>query len=441
MDPLVVLLVILIIISGYFSATETAFSCLNRARIISWSNKGDKRASLVLKISNNFDKLITNVLIGNNIVNILATTIATIIFAKIWLDPSTQATMTTIIMTLAVLTFGEIIPKTLAKMFPERFAKFSAPIIYALSFVFYPLSFIFLLMQKMGKKFIKTPKESVTDEELITIINEAENSGGIDKENGELIRSAVEFNDVTVNKIITPRVDIVAIEKNMSMEDIFSIFKKSGFSRLPVYSQNIDNIIGFIHEKNFFFALHDGQENIDNIIQPIIYTQGQEKVDDLFQLLQRKATHICIVLDEFGGTHGLVTMEDCIEELVGEIYDETDDVEEFFSQISDTEYIINGNTEIEDFFEKFEIKLDKDEEYQSHSLGGFVCEYLGLFPNKGVVFNFHHIKIEVLELSRHRIKNVKVTLIDTTDDEEDLTKFEIFKNRIARIKQRFQNKN
>lgn len=418
MVPLVVLLIVLIILSGYFSATETAFSSINRARVISWSNSGNKRASLVIKIADDYDKLITNVLIGNNIVNILATSIATIIFASIWQDASFNALMTTIIMTLTVLTFGEIIPKTLARMFPERFAMFSAPIIYTLSFVFYPLSFVFLLIQKFGKKVIKKEPESVTDEEIITIINEAETTGGFDKENGELIRSAVEFNDVTVSKIITPRVDIVAIDKDLPMEDIFKVFKKSGFSRLPVYDKNIDNIIGFIHEKNFFFALHDKATNINEVIQPIVYTQGQEKVDDLFKLMQKKQTHICVVLDEFGGTQGIVTMEDCLEELVGEIYDETDDVQEDFNKQSESEYIVNGNGDLKDFFEKFEITLDDDEEYTSNSIGGFVCEFLGLLPNKGASFIFKNLKLEILDIYRHRIQNIRVTILPPKQNEQ-----------------------
>lgn len=419
MSPLVVPLILLILLSGYFSATETAFSCLNRARVISWKNGGNKRAHLVMKIADDYDKFITNVLIGNNIVNILATIIATIIFAQVWTDPSTSALMTTIIMTLSVLTFGEIVPKTLAKMFPEKFAMFSAPIIYTLSFVFYPLAFVFLLFQRLGKKVIKTPTESVTDEEIITVIDEAESNGGFDKENGELIRSAVEFNDVTVGKIITPRVDIVAVEKNMSMGEIFNVFKKTGFSRLPVYDKNIDNIIGFIHEKNFFFALHDKAPNIDKIIQPIVYTQEQEKIDDLFKLMQKKQTHICVVLDEFGGTQGIVTLEDCLEELVGEIYDETDSVENDFKKQSNNEYIVNGNGELKKFFEQFDIKLDEDEEYTSNSIGGFICEYLGLFPNKGASFIFKNLKLEILDIYRHRIKNIRITILPRKEDEKD----------------------
>ncbi|MBQ7602797.1 MAG: HlyC/CorC family transporter [Clostridia bacterium] len=414
---LIVVLVILILLSGYFSATETAFSCLNRARVISWGNNGNKRARLVMKIVGDYDKFITNVLIGNNIVNILATIIATIIFAKIWADPSTSALMTTIIMTLSVLTFGEIVPKTLAKMFPEKFAMFSAPIIYTLSFIFYPLAFVFLLFQRLGKKVIKTQPENVTDEEILTVIDEAESTGGFDKENGELIRSAIEFNDVTVGKIITPRVDIIAVEKSMSMEEIFNVFKKTGFSRLPVYEKNIDNIIGFIHEKNFFFALHDKAQNIDNIIQPIVYTQAQEKVDDLFKLMQKKQTHICVVLDEFGGTMGIVTVEDCLEELVGEIYDETDDVENDFKKQNDDEYIVNGNGDLKDFFEKFEITLDEGEEYSSNSIGGFICEYLGLLPNKGASFIFKNLKLEILDIYRHRIKNIRVNILPKQDEE------------------------
>ena len=396
--------------SGYFSSTETAFSCLNKIRVMNWANGGNKRAKLVLKIANNYDKLITNVLIGNNIVNILATTIATIIFGQIWYnDQSLAATMTTVIMTLVVLIFGEILPKTMAKCFPEKYAMFSAPIIYGISFVFYPLSLFFLLLQKLVKKIFRMPKESVTNEELITIINEAENTGGIDKENGELIRSAVEFDDVVVGKIFTPRVDITAVEKSMSMDEIFEIFKKSGFSRLPVYENNIDNIIGFIHEKNFFLAKVENKPNINDIIQPVLFTQEQVKVDDLLKHLQKNKSQIAIVIDEFGGTDGLVTMEDCIEELVGEIYDESDKVEEPIQKIDDKNFIVLGSVELETFFDFFKIKADNLEEIESTTVGGWICEHLGLLPNKGVSFEYQNVKIEVYENVRHRISKVKVT--------------------------------
>lgn len=396
--------------SGYFSSTETAFSCLNKIRVMNWANGGNKRAKLVLKIANNYDKLITNVLIGNNIVNILATTIATIIFGQIWYnDQSLAATMTTVIMTLVVLIFGEILPKTMAKCFPEKYAMFSAPIIYGISFVFYPLSLFFLLLQKLVKKIFRMPKESVTNEELITIINEAENTGGIDKENGELIRSAVEFDDVVVGKIFTPRVDITAVEKSMSMDEIFEIFKKSGFSRLPVYDKNIDNIIGFIHEKNFFLAKVENKPNINDIIQPVLFTQEQVKVDDLLKHLQKNKSQIAIVIDEFGGTDGLVTMEDCIEELVGEIYDESDKVEEPIQKIDDKNFIVLGSVELETFFDLFKIKADNLEEIESTTVGGWICEHLGLLPNKGVSFEYQNVKIEVYENVRHRISKVKVT--------------------------------
>lgn len=410
MGSLIIVLIILIIMSGYFSSTETAFSCLNKIRVMNWANGGNKRAKLVLKIANNYDKLITNVLIGNNIVNILATTIATIIFGQIWYnDQSLAATMTTVIMTLVVLIFGEILPKTMAKCFPEKYAMFSAPIIYGISFVFYPLSLFFLLLQKLVKKIFRMPKESVTNEELITIINEAENTGGIDKENGELIRSAVEFDDVVVGKIFTPRVDITAVEKSMSMDEIFEIFKKSGFSRLPVYENNIDNIIGFIHEKNFFLAKVENKPNINDIIQPVLFTQEQVKVDDLLKHLQKNKSQIAIVIDEFGGTDGLVTMEDCIEELVGEIYDESDNVEEPIQKIDDKNFIVLGSVELETFFDLFKIKADNLEEIESTTVGGWICEHLGLLPNKGVSFEYQNVKIEVYENVRHRISKVKVT--------------------------------
>lgn len=407
-SPLVIALICLVILSGYFSGTETAFSTSNKIRLKNWATGGNKKAGLVLHILDDYDKFITNVLIGNNIVNILATTIATILFAKVWADPSMSATMTTVIMTLVVLTFGEILPKTLGKNFPEKFAMFSAPIIRVLGYLFYPLSFLFLLLQRLTKKMLKAPKDSVTNEELITIIKEAESTGGIDKENGELLRSAVEFDDVLVSQILTPRVDIVAITKNEVMENIFQTFKKSGFSRLPVYDVTIDNIIGFIHEKDFFFSMHYKKENILDIIQPVVFTQTQVKVDDLLKKMQKNATHMSVVLDEFGGTAGIVTLEDCIEELVGEIYDETDDVEEMFQEVKAGEYLVFGNANLSDFFEFFKVKLALNEEYDSNTVGGWVCEFLEVFPSKGLSFEFKKLKIEVLEISRHRIKRIKV---------------------------------
>ena len=411
MGSLITVLVVLVILSAYFSATETAFSSLNKVRVKNWANNGNKRATLVLKITNDFDKLITNVLIGNNIVNILATTIATIIFAEVWADdPSLAATMTTVIMTLIILTFGEIIPKTLAKSFPERVAMFSAPLIYGLSYLFYPLSIVFLLLQRLGRKVLKTPKDSVTNEELITIINEAEISGGIDKDNSDLIKSAVVFDEVLASKVLTPRVDIVAVEKIATMEQIFMTFKKSGFSRLPVYDKNIDNIIGFIHEKDFFFAMYDKKESILDIIQPVIYAQAQVKVDELLKDLQKNATHMSVILDEFGGTEGIVTLEDCIEELVGEIYDESDNVEEYIQQIDDKTYIVRGKTDLSEFFEFFKIKIKDEPEVESSSVGGWVCEYLGLFPSKSFIFEYKKLKIEIMDITKHRINKIKVTM-------------------------------
>lgn len=404
---LVIALIILVIFSGYFSATETAFSTVNKIRLKSWFNKGNKSAGRALNLASDFDRLITNILIGNNIVNILATTLATILFTEIIVDnPSLAATLTTVVMTLVVLTFGEIFPKVLAKRFPEQFAMFSAPIIKFLGYVFYPLSFVYLLLQKIGSKIFKPKKDTVTDEELITIIDEAE-SEGFDKENSELIRSAVEFNDVTVDKILTPRVDVVAIEKGFSFEQIFATFKKSGFSRLPVYVDTIDNIIGFIHEKNFFFAMHDKKTNIDDIIQRIHFSQPQVTVDEMLKKMQLSKTHMAVVLDEFGGTMGIVTLEDCLEQLVGEIYDETDEIEESWKSLGDKTYLVNGNAELSETFEHFKKKVP---EAESTTIGGWVCEYLGYLPKKDFTFEYEKMVFTVVEISKHRIKNLKIVL-------------------------------
>lgn len=404
---LVFALIILVLFSAYFSATETAFSCLNKIRLKSWANNNNKKAKRVLKLSENYDKLITNILIGNNIVNITATTIATVLFAKLIANGDISNLISTIVMTLTVLTFGEIIPKTLAKKFPERFALVSAPIIQFISIILYPLAIIFLLMQRLLEKMFKTDTTSVTSDELITIIDEAESGGGIDAEDSELLRSAVEFNDVNVAEVLTPRVDIVGIEKNEKMENILEVFRSSGFSRLPVYDETIDKIIGFIHEKDFFFALHDGVQNVQGIMQNIHITTPQVKIDELLKSMQKDKSHMAVVIDEFGGTEGIVTLEDLIEELVGEIYDESDEVIEMFKKIDEHTYTVNGNADLNEVFELF--GYTPKDEFDSNSFGGWICEMLGELPKEKTTFKYEYFTIEVLKIVERRIITANIT--------------------------------
>jgi len=404
--PLTIALIILILLSAFFSATETAFSCINRIRIKSWSNKGNKRARLILGLADNYDKLITNILIGNNIVNITAASLATVLFTKL-LDASLATIISTIVMTLAVLIFGEIIPKTLAKKYPESFAMFVGPIIYGISLLLYPISLPFFGLQKLLNLIFK-PKNNngATNEELITIINEAQHEGALDEEDSTLIKSAIEFNNVEVDKILTPRVDVIAIRRNAPMEEIVEVFRESGYSRLPIFEDTIDNIIGFIHEKDFFLALHDGEQNIEKIIQDVYCISPQVDVSTLLKELQNNKEHLAVVVDEFGGTEGIVTMEDCLEELVGEIYDESDEVIGMFKKLNDNTYIVNGNADVEDTFEL--LKFKPNEEYESNTIGGWTLETIGHTPEKGFLFTYKNLTIQILKMEFRRIRSLRI---------------------------------
>ena len=414
--PLSIALIILILLSAFFSATETAFSCINRIRIKSWVNNGNKRARLVLNLADDYDKLITNILIGNNIVNITAASLATVLFSNL-LDSSLATTISTIVMTLAVLIFGEIIPKTLAKKYPESFSMFVGPIIYGVSLLLYPISLPFFGLQKLLNLIFK-PKNNngSTNEELITIIDEAQHEGALDEEDSTLIKSAIEFNNVEVDKILTPRVDIIAVRRNAPMEEIVEVFRESGYSRLPIFEDTIDNIIGFIHEKDFFLALHDGEGNIEKIIQDVYCTSPQVDVSTLLKELQKNKEHLAVVIDEFGGTEGIVTMEDCLEELVGEIYDESDEVIGMFKKLDDDTYIVNGNADIEDTFELLNFK--PKEEYESNTVGGWVLEIIGHMPEKGYTFTYENLTIQILKMEFRRIRSLRIHIDPIIEEEK-----------------------
>ena len=312
-------LVILICFSAYFSASETAFSSFNRARMKNMAQNGNKKAALALNMSENFEKLISTLLIGNNIVNISASTIATLLF-----DANLAATTSTVVMTLLILIFGEITPKSMAKQAPEAFAMFSAPFLNALCFILTPLSFFFMTWQKkiVNKVFDFGADDKITEDELLTIVDEAQQDGGINIQESELIKNAIEFNDIEVHEVLTPRVDVVAIDVEWDKEKIAEIFDESGFSRLPVYKDTIDNIIGVLTHRDFVLEEKSEIFRIESAIKPVKFIFSTMKISKLLRLLQENKSHIVVVSDEYGGTEGIVTLEDIIEALVGEIWDE-----------------------------------------------------------------------------------------------------------------------
>ena len=390
---------------------------MNHARMKTMADKGNKSAALALKLSDNYDTLLSTILIGNNLVNILLSSLATLLFVKM-LGSSTGTTASTLVTTVLVLIFGEISPKSIAKESPESFAMFSAPIIRVLMVVLTPVTWIFAQWKKILTRLFKKDGDdrAMTDEELMTIVEEAEQDGGIDAEESTLIRSAIEFMDLESIDIYTPRVDIVSVSLDESKEEIAKIFLDTGFSRLPVYEENIDHIIGIINQKDFHNFIYNTDRSIKEIVRPVLFITPTMKIGSLLKKLQASKIHIAIILDEFGGTEGLVTIEDIVEELVGDIWDEHDQVVTEIEKISNEEYLMAGSTSIDDVFEELGIEKEVD----VNTLSGWVMEVLACIPKEGDSFVSDGYKVTVVKMDERRIEKVRVQKVHSeTEDEND----------------------
>ncbi len=416
--PLLLVIVFCIIGSAYFSASETAFSTMNRIRMKNLADSGDSRAAVALKLVDNYDKLISTILIGNNIVNITSSSLATVVFTM-WLADA-GVSVSTAVMTILVLIFGEISPKTLAKENAESFALATARLMRVLMVLLTPLNFLFSLWKKLLDRLFKKQEDpGITAEELMTMVDEAQNDGGIDEHNGELIRSAIEFDDLDANDILTPRVDLVAVEKDDSMEEVGRVFMENTYSRLPVYEDTIDNIIGMIHEKDFFTALHNGADNFASAVKPVIYVSGGIKISKLLRLIQQSKTHVAVVVDEFGGTEGIVTLEDVLEQLVGDIWDEHDIVEQEIEEINNTTFVVSGSCSLEDFFEMFRLPEEEEEKYESITVGGWVMEELRCVPEIGAHFVFHGNEVYVTKVEKRHVEEIRFQLSEPLPEEKE----------------------
>ncbi len=412
----ILIIVVCVIFSAYFSATETAFSTFNRIRVKNLAEKGNKKAALAIKLSENYDSLITSILIGNNIVNTLSAALGTLVFVDLLKNPDLGTTVSTIVLTLVVLIFGEISPKTIAKRSPEAFALFSAPIINFICIIFTPLSLLFKYWQKLLSKIFKSSDDKgMTEEELVSIIEEAEESGDIDESESNLIKSAIEFNDLEVADIFTPRIDITALTADADCETVEKQFTESGYSRIPVYDGDLDNIIGILYHKDYYMSDFDKSEPITKILKPVIYVTKTQKINEVLKDLQEKQLHLAIVTDEYGSTAGIVTLEDIIEEIVGEIWDEHDEKIEEIKEIAEKEYIISGKANIEKVFDEFDI----DAESEVLTVNGWAMTILGRIPQEGDTFEENGLAVEVLKMNGRRIENVHITDIRKDDDEDD----------------------
>ena len=431
---LLVALIVLIAFSAFFSASETAFSSLNQIRLKSRAEEGDTSAARVLAMAEKYDKLLSSILIGNNIVNIAAASIGTVLFTK-WLGEERGATASTIVLTVVVLIFGEVTPKTLAKEMPETVATAVSPVLSLLLTLFTPLTWLFSQWKKLLGRFVHSSEsDAITEGELITMVSEAENDGELTDRESQLIRSAIEFDDVEVEEILTPRVDVVAVEDDISLEELAQTFAESGYSRLPVYHDTVDNIIGVVHEKDFYIARLKKTVTMEDLIAPTLYTTGSTQISQLLRTLREQHHHMAVVVDEYGGTEGIINLEDILEELVGEIWDEHDEATEDFRQQSDGSWLVSGSASVDDLYETLD--LPEDEDIDSNTVNGLVQEKTHHLPKVGDHFQLNDYEGVVTRTARRRVTEVRFTHTAPApqDDEKDKDK------RFSRLAQRTEGR-
>lgn len=401
-----IIIIVCIVMSAYFSATETAFSSLNRIRVKNLAEKGNKKAALVVKLSENYDSLLSTILIGNNIVNILSASLATVLFVNM-LGPEAGPSVSTAVTTVVVLIFGEISPKSIAKESPEKFAMFSAPFLKCLIVLLTPFNYLFGLWKKLLSKIFKSETDNgITEEEFLSIVEEAEQDGGIDEQESMIIQNAIEFTELAAMDVLTPRIDITGVPVTATKEEIAEIFAETAYSRLPLYEDNIDHIVGVIYHKDFYNHIYGTDKSVASIVRPAIFVPKSKKVGVLLKELQQKKSHIAVVLDEYGGTVGIITLEDILEELVGEIWDEHDEVSQEIVVKSETESIISGNAHLEKVFEHLGLAYD-EEEANASTLNGWIMNQLGRVPENEDAFTYEDICFTVIEMDDKRVEKVR----------------------------------
>lgn len=432
---MLILLVVLLICSAFFSSSETAFSTVNLMRLKGYVEEKRKGAKKALWIAEHYDRTLTTLLVGNNVVNIAASTIATTIFLNLILNTTIANVVSTAVMTIIVLIFGEILPKSIAKEKAETLAlRFASPL-YLIMKVLYPIVIIFIGIKKMLFKNHKNSQPTVTESELETIIDTMEEEGVIDSEDADLIQSVLDIDERTIYDIMTPRVDIIGIDNEMDIEEIKNLFFKHKFSRMPVYQEDKDHIIGILSERDFYTALLKGEKiNLDTLVKEPLYVSKTMKVNDLIRLMQKEKKHFAIVSDEYGGTSGIVTMEDALEEIVGEIYDEHDDtvIEEDIVKINDFTYEVSADVQIEDLFDTLELGKTPDSSYTN--VGGFLYSLAEDVPSEGEVLEWQTtidrdleddfaeeypitLRFTILSVIERRIIRTKLEILDTIKDE------------------------
>ena len=393
-----------LILSAYFSATETAFSSANSTRLKTLAEKGSKKAKLACDLLEHYDKLLSTILIGNNIVNILMASIGTVLFVRHYGDAG--ATISTVVVTVVVLVFGEISPKSVAKDCAERFAMFSAPILQVFLFVLTPLNFLFSLWKKLLAKVFRLNGESkMSQEELLMLVDEVQQDGSIDKNEGELLKNAIDFSEQQAQDILIHRVDLAALPITASKEEVAALFTETKYSRLLIYQDSIDHILGTVHQKDFYVGCGITEKPLEEIIVPPLFVLENEPISRLLKTLQKAKTHVAVVVDEYGGTCGIVTMEDILEELVGEIWDEHDEIEVFIRKTGANTFLVDAGMDFDEFAAYFQLKTDSE----MTSVSGWVMEQFGRVPESNERITVDSLDVLVTKVDNHRIEEIQVT--------------------------------
>ena len=410
----IIIMAVCLMLSAYFSATETAFSSANTTRLRTLAEKGSKNAALALKLLEQYDRLLSTILIGNNIVNIATASIGTVLFVKHYGDAG--ATISTVVVTVVVLIFGEISPKSIAKDCAEKCAMLSAPILQVLIWVLMPLNLLFSLWKKLLAKVFRLNTDSkMSQEELLMLVDEVQQDGSIDRDEGELLKNAIGFSEQEAQDILIHRVDLAALPVTASKEEVAALFTQTKYSRLLIYQDSIDHILGTVHQKDFYVGCGVTDQPLSAIISPPVFALENEPIRLLLKKLQQAKTHVAVVVDEYGGTCGIVTMEDILEELVGEIWDEHDEEEVFLRKTAPDTYTVDAGMDFDDFAEFFRLKTDSE----MVSVSGWVMEQFGRVPTAGDSFTFDDLSVQVTRVENHRIEEIQVTKHDTTETSDD----------------------
>ena len=410
-------LFILVLMSAFFSASETAFTSVNKIRLKNYANEGNKKATRALKLLDDYDKLLTTILVGNNLVNILSSSICTWMFTMAF--GALGVAFATVFMFVVILLCGEITPKKMAKTNAERY---TLQLGGALSFfmtVLSPITFFFKMVNKMTHTNVNEDDVTLTEDELVVMIDQIKEEGTLEKTESELIKSAIEFDDKAVTEILTPRVDVVGIEKTESMDALKDVFIKSGFSRIPVYDETIDRILGVVYAKDFYnrYVKDNGAGKIVEIMRPGKFIPEKTTVAKALTEIQRSMVQMVIVVDSYGGTVGIVSLEDVLEELVGEIWDESDEVQHFIMHEEDGTYAVLGDTNISDLIQEIGVELDLGD-YDEPTVSGYIQYKLNRVPVKGDRIEDSHVKMIVRSVKNRRVRMVQVTVKPQENQDE-----------------------